>query len=66
MDATRLTMTLLLACFVAALVLFLVGVSVSRGHEAPTGWSYPYACCSGLDCREVGDAYTPNASIRVL
>lgn len=20
---------------------------------APKGWSYPYACCSGYDCREV-------------
>lgn len=29
-------------------------------HEAlptaakPQGWSYPFACCSGYDCREVG------------
>ena len=23
---------------------------------APQGWSYPYACCSGYDCREVDDA----------
>jgi hypothetical protein len=22
-------------------------------HDAPTGWSYPFACCSGYDCREV-------------
>ncbi len=22
-------------------------------HEAKTGWQYPYACCSGYDCREV-------------
>ena len=24
-------------------------------HEAPSGWSYPTACCSGVDCREVAD-----------
>nr|WP_048647593.1 hypothetical protein [Nitratireductor soli] len=25
-------------------------------HEAPTGWRYPYACCSDQDCRQVADA----------
>jgi hypothetical protein len=30
-----------------------------RAHEAlptaakPLGWSYPYSCCSGVDCRQV-------------
>ena len=24
-------------------------------HQAPSGWTYPYACCSGQDCREVRD-----------
>jgi hypothetical protein len=22
----------------------------------PQGWSYPFSCCSGFDCREVADA----------
>jgi len=22
-------------------------------HDAPRGWSYPFSCCSGYDCREV-------------
>jgi hypothetical protein len=22
----------------------------------PQGWSYPFSCCSGIDCREVPDA----------
>ena len=22
-------------------------------HEAPKGWSYPFACCSDFDCRAV-------------
>lgn len=22
-------------------------------HDAVSGWSYPYACCSGIDCREI-------------
>lgn len=30
--------------------------SKARAHDAPTGWSYPTACCSGFDCREVADA----------
>lgn len=21
----------------------------------PLGWSYPYSCCSGIDCRQVGE-----------
>jgi hypothetical protein len=28
------------------------GVPASA-HDAPKGWTYPYACCSGYDCREV-------------
>lgn len=34
-----------------------IGISVpAYGHDAPTGWSYPYSCCSNFDCREVHDA----------
>ena len=25
----------------------------ARAHDAPSGWSYPFACCSGVDCRPV-------------
>ncbi|AEH88168.1 hypothetical protein [Mesorhizobium opportunistum] len=25
-------------------------------HDAPSGWTYPFSCCSGVDCREVADA----------
>lgn len=43
--------------FVAAALLFiLIAGMLSRpahSHDAPKGWSYPYACCSGIDCREV-------------
>lgn len=24
-----------------------------RAHDAPSGWTYPYACCSGIDCRQI-------------
>lgn len=27
--------------------------SVAQAHNSPTGWKYPYSCCSDLDCREV-------------
>lgn len=30
-------------------------------HEAPSGWSYPYQCCSGYDCREVDAPDTPQS-----
>ena len=36
----------------AAAMLCLAGTS-ARAHDAPKGWSYPFACCSGYDCREV-------------
>ena len=44
---------------VGALMCWMVG---ARAHEAtptaaqPLGWAYPWACCSGLDCRTVGDS----------
>ncbi len=25
----------------------------ARAHDAPSGWSYPFSCCSGYDCRPV-------------
>ena len=40
-------------------------------HEAvptaakPQGWSYPFSCCSGYDCREVGDAENPRDQSRI-
>lgn len=27
----------------------------AAAHDAPSGWSYPLACCSNYDCREVSD-----------
>lgn len=45
-------------------LLLLMTVSVAA-HDAiqtaamPQGWSYPYSCCSGYDCREV-----PASSVR--
>jgi hypothetical protein len=25
----------------------------ANAHQAPTGWTYPWACCSNMDCQEV-------------
>jgi hypothetical protein len=39
----------------------LLAASYAQAHDAlptaaqPRGWSYPFACCSGYDCREVAD-----------
>lgn len=33
--------------------LLTLSASPVRAHDAPTGWSYPFACCSGYDCRAV-------------
>ena len=48
-------------------IAFVVGAQVllmapnASAHDAlptaaqPRGWSYPFSCCSGYDCREVAD-----------
>jgi hypothetical protein len=40
----------------AALVSFLLTLMATLpagAHDAPKGWTYPFACCSGYDCREI-------------
>jgi hypothetical protein len=41
--------------FAAALVLPALAASPARAHDAPTGWTYPWSCCSSMDCKEVAD-----------
>lgn len=47
----------LIALVLAILVIF--GKLNAHAHDAlptaskPQGWSYPFSCCSGYDCREV-------------
>jgi hypothetical protein len=43
----------------AAVVAFFVVASIGSAfsHDAPTGWSYGFECCSSIDCR----ALAPNA-----
>lgn len=31
----------------------LVAISSARAHVAPSGWAYPYQCCSDRDCQPV-------------
>ena len=41
----------------AAIVSLSVIVSFpAAAHDAKSGWTYPLACCSDYDCREVADA----------
>lgn len=42
-----------------ALLAILLTSTSAMAHDAPSGWSYPFSCCSNQDCREV-----PDASIR--
>lgn len=39
----------------AAVGLTLVLAGDARSHDAPSGWVYPFACCSNYDCRAVAD-----------
>ncbi len=36
-----------------ALAALLATGRLAPAHDAPTGWSYPFSCCSNFDCREV-------------
>jgi len=38
-----------------ALALSALAVMPATAHEAPLGWSYPWACCSNDDCRQAAD-----------
>jgi hypothetical protein len=41
------------ASFASAATLAVLIGAPANAHDAPKGWSYPYSCCSGYDCREV-------------
>lgn len=41
------------AVALACLAISPLTVSPAGAHQAPTGWTYPWACCSNLDCQEV-------------
>ena len=54
------TLLVLVAAFLVGARVLLMASS-AMAHEAlptaaqPRGWSYPFSCCSGYDCREVAD-----------
>jgi hypothetical protein len=33
--------------------ILLLAVIAAQAHDAPSGWKYPFSCCSGQDCRPV-------------
>ena len=39
---------------VAAVLLLIFMPLLGRAHEADSGWSYPWECCSSMDCSEIG------------
>lgn len=56
----------ILAAFLIALVREADAHDAPQSFARPQGWSYPFSCCSGVDCRPVsasriregGDGYT--------
>jgi hypothetical protein len=44
---------LVVAAFGAALLALTFWPSPADAHDAPAGWTYPFACCANYDCREV-------------
>lgn len=56
---SRLSITGLLKPGIAAAILATGMSGLALAHDAkptaarPQGWSYPFSCCSGYDCREV-------------
>ena len=57
--ASRTLPSLLIPCFAAAALAAGMRSAPAAAHDAkptaakPQGWSYPFSCCSGYDCREV-------------
>ena len=41
------------AAALACLAVYALGASPAGAHQAPTGWTYPWARCSNMDCQEV-------------
>lgn len=39
-----------------ALAFSAAAVAPAASHDAKGGWTYPLACCSDFDCREVADS----------
>ena len=39
--------------FITALAFVLAYAEPAPAHQAPSGWSYPWECCSGMDCAPV-------------
>jgi hypothetical protein len=37
----------------AAAAAFALSPFTLHAHQAPSGWSYPVRCCSGIDCGEI-------------
>lgn len=62
------------AALLTGAIMIVIGVMSctveGRAHDAiptaakPQGWSYPLACCSGYDCREVGEGTGSRIRIR--
>lgn len=38
---------------VATMLAIVMALKDAHPHDAPSGWTYPQACCSSFDCREV-------------
>lgn len=56
---------LLMVAAIAFSIFLFARVIEAHSHDAPKGWSYPSACCSGYDCREVGGRHS-KAKVRVV
>jgi hypothetical protein len=37
----------------SSLFLLIAVATPVDAHDAPSGWSYPFSCCSNFDCRQV-------------
>lgn len=52
---------------VVVIILALIGSgSKAHAHDAPTGWTYPWSCCSSMDCQQVANPRvheTPNGYV---
>lgn len=56
-----LALILAFSSMLVAAALVVASHRAAKAHDAPSGWSYPFYCCSGVDCRPVSSG--PNGLV---
>lgn len=61
----RVVVTAVMGMLIIAIGVLAFSVAKAKAHDAPTGWSYPFACCSNFDCRVVGSNHKAKNGVEI-